>query len=850
MKIEECWAKTTPFQSVITHGIVSGYVAQTMVRSYLSAGTSALLKRSLNLDQTGLEAFIGYLASLHDIGKLECNFQAKDPVTGQLLRSDPVIAAELAVPISNVRHEKTGQECLSEIWEQAEEDFVAIDLFAPVVGAHHPGKSGKGNFRINSRFAELQKEFAALMQERFLGQKSVSLPSYQEDREGVLGAALLAIIIMADWIASGPAFADAEDWAELPEAKKNVIDKTEVFLQRSGLGPQRWRSPDRFCEVWPWISAQGRRPLQRQVDEMFRDASDRYNLILLEAPMGEGKTEAGVYAALQLAKMWGKDGFYIALPTAATSNQMVLRMRELLRAHDLDADVRLLHGMAWLETAGLNPAQSEEADGIANWLAPVRRGLLGQFAVGTVDQAMLAATNVKYGALRLLGLSNKVLIIDEIHSYDAYMSGILVRLLQWCKAFEIPVVMLSATLPPAKKEELFQPYVTGKREQRYPLITAITSDGAVVEREVTATSHCMSAKVELLPILNHPDLIAEAAIRLANTGGCICVLMNTVREAQAVYSAIKKIFDGDLLLFHAQFLAQRRAELEALCIRHYGKDRTHRPKRSILVATQVVEQSLDVDFDAMLSAVAPIDLLIQRLGRVHRHDGVERPNGLEQPILQVLTPAAGEDFGSSQYVYPECLLKSCMRLLREQREIRIPEDIAPLVRRGYDPNEAPPDEMIQWRTTLIREQVESGASQQFLANKPENQYNALMDTLLYDDENSGLSVATRLGEPSIRVALLEPALFEKLLPYSKEKNGALYAEVWQKHLAEAVMLQSVSLRDRRKNFKLSDLWDIKGDRLLSGTRIFKLVDGLCSLGNGAQILNDPDLGVQIREGEL
>lgn len=848
MELSEFWAKTTPFQSVVTHGIVSGTVAQALTRFYLSECTRRRLQTFLGLDAAGLEAFVGYLVSLHDIGKIECNFQAKDPEMRQRLREDAEAAVETAIPIPRVRHERTGQAAASALWEQDGEDYDSIDLFAPVIGSHHPGRNGKGNYRRQSWFASFQKDFAMQMRQRFLGQSAPVLPGCQEDHEGATGVLLLAIMILSDWISSGPAFADAEEWARTSDAKTIVFDRIAGFLQRSGMGPLHYDWPATFCGMWPWIPEQGRRPLQTETEELLDHK--RYSMVLLEAPMGEGKTEAGIYAAIQLAMAWGKDGFYVALPTAATSNQMVHRMRQLLESHGLDADVRLLHGMAWLETAGMEHSQTEEADGIANWLAPVRRGLLGQFAVGTVDQAMLAATTVKYGALRLLGLSNKVLVIDEIHSYDAYMSTIIVRLLEWCKALDIPVVMLSATLPPAKKEELFAPYTSGKRSQGYPLITAIDENGKVEEREVFGTSHHLAAETRLLPIVNHPKMIAEAAVDLVKTDGCVCVLMNTVREAQEVYSEIRKVFDGDLLLFHSQFLAQRRAELEEMCIQRYGKNRAHRPKRSILVATQVVEQSLDVDFDAMLTAVAPMDLLIQRLGRVHRHEGTLRPKKLEKPLFQVLVPAEEESFGSSRYVYPECLLKSSIRLLEEIHEIRVPEDIAPLVRRGYDPGEAPPDELLQWQETLIQEQVESGASQQFLANRPDKQYNALIDSLQYDDEDSGVTVATRLGEPTVRIALLEPPLYEQLLAHSKEKNGIFCAEVCDRQMAEQVMLRSVSVRDRRKNYKLSVLWDMKGDKLISGTWIFKMVDGVCRLRNGAQIQNDPDLGIQIKDGDV
>ncbi len=591
-------------------------------------------------------------------------------------------------------------------------------------------------------------------------------------------------------------------------------------------------------------------PLQKDLDELFAKAERPLSLVLLEAPMGEGKTEAGMYAALRMAEMWGKDGFYVALPTAATANQMVGRMQALLEPHGLPAPVRLLHSMAWLTDNGEAVHSPDEQDEAARWLAPLRRGLLGQFAVGTVDQAMLAATNVKYGVLRLLGLSNKVLIIDEIHSYDAYMGEIIVRLLEWCRALEIPVVMLSATLPLHLKQKLLKPYTDQILSEEYPLITTIDRRGELLERRVSGTAHRIKASFRMLRILGDSALIAETAVKEVSNGGCICVLMNTVREAQAVYRAIRESYSGDLLLFHAQFPAEQRAELERACIARYGKDKSSRPKRSILVATQVVEQSLDVDFDAMLTAVAPIDLLIQRLGRVFRHADTPRPVDRSTAGFTVLVPKAEGSFGPSAAVYPECFLNSAIRVLSEKDSISVPEDVAALVRAGYDPSLVPKDEVNAWNENRIKETLEAGASLNYLLNPPDKSFSGLQSELLYDDDEDAyaLSVKTRLGEPTVRLALLSMEEMKALEPFIRDKGGKPYAAVRSRAVAEQVMKRSLSVRVGRLG-SLSGLSDIKGDMLISGVRILLLNNGSCSLPNGKTLRLDRELGLLIEDGE-
>ena len=367
---------------------------------------------------------------------------------------------------------------------------------------------------------------------------------------------------------------------------------------------------------------------------------------------------------------------------------------------------------------------------------------------------------------------------------------------------------------------------------------------------ISETVHRLKARIDLIQALNDSDKIAESAIKLVRDGGCICVLMNTVREAQEVYDSIKKKYSGDLLLFHAQFALERRAELEQICILRYGKDKTRRPQQSILVATQVVEQSLDVDFDAMITAIAPVDLLIQRLGRVHRHAYSGRPKALSEPSLSVLIPKEFQGYGPSSFVYPECLLDSSIRCLHEKTEIRIPEDIAEIVKRGYSSEFVPQDKLHEFMEYHIQLQVDAGAAQQYTIGPPEKQYSALADSFLYDDDSNVMSVATRLGEPSVRIAMIDDGLFKKLEPcICTNSNGEICAEVWSKSLAEEIMLKSFSIQSNRIGNVLPDGHAVRGAKLLSGVWILHTADRQYTFADGKRIINDPELGIIIEKGE-
>ena len=204
-----------------------------------------------------------------------------------------------------------------------------------------------------------------------------------------------------------------------------------------------------------------------------------------------------------------------------------------------------------------------------SWFLPRKRSLLSPFGVGTIDQALMAALHVKFGFLRLFGLAGKVLIIDEVHAYDAYMSQMLVHLLRWCRALDISVILLSATLPQRRSERLIAEYLgdddsQGEVEEHvsnslpYPLITAVSKSGRILRKSVEQEGR--RRNVHIVPhygLLNDPHGTADLAVKAVGEEGCICVIANTVASAQQIYESIRERYpDVEALLFHARFLAE------------------------------------------------------------------------------------------------------------------------------------------------------------------------------------------------------------------------------------------------------------------------------------------------------
>ena len=298
---------------------------------------------------------------------------------------------------------------------------------------------------------------------------------------------------------------------------------------------------------------------------------------------------------------------------------------------------------------------------------------------------------VKHGFVRLMGLANKPIVVDEAHAYDEYMSAIIRRTLRWLGEMQVPVVILSATLPSRVRARLVAAY-TGRPcpelPAAYPLVT-LARPGEPIETICPAPSgRSLEVSLELRVVGERAvDMgVARALLEGIAQGGCAAWIVNTVGEAQEAYRLVRELAgdDTEVLLFTSRFRMADRRRLERGVLRRFGPD-GKRPHKSILIATQVVEQSLDLDFDLMVSHVAPIDLILQRLGRMHRHDRL-RPPGLGNPRLILTCPEErGEEtrWGPTRYVYDTTVLRLTLAALRERTSIAIPADIRELVETVY-----------------------------------------------------------------------------------------------------------------------------------------------------------------------
>lgn len=658
LTLEQCFAKTWKQgedirfgRTVDDHCRIAGAVASCL------AARIELLYRGLLPEHAALPAL------LHDIGKLCPTFQAKlyDVVYGERQRRQ-----ELALKSANpaMEHNWGGHGAISYASLMA---AGAPETVARIAGEHH-GSPTVAQSADRPGYGGIAWE---RLRQEVLGQLLGGEAVWPEVRDSHWERVICGLTIVADWIASGWLFDNpANDGLAL----------VEQAVDAAGFRWPRVKPCLRFEDIFSFSP----RPAQ----EALFTAICEPGVYVLEAPMGVGKTEAALYAAYRMLERGLSSGIYFALPTRLTSNRIHQRVNNFLE-HILEEEHQalLLHGMAWLERC-LQQTLGKEGAPNCSWFERSKRGILAPFAVGTVDQALLSVTHVRHGALRTFGLAGKTVILDEVHSYDAYTGTLLDALVEQLRAIGCTVIILSATLTEARRTNIMGLEAQG---QAYPLISAAPKSGAV-------TSVVCAGDTPVSVQLGHPvsdDVAVEEALLRAEQGQRVLWIENTVAEAQQMFcrlaartAAMGGIPTG---LLHSRFTPADRAKNEERWTAFFAHDDAERGRAGgIVVGTQVVEQSLDIDADFLVSRFCPTDMILQRLGRLWRHGtatcrstSARREAWLLHPCLEEGLRAPQECFGHSAFVYAPYVLCRSLELWHDREQIELPNEIRPILEATY-----------------------------------------------------------------------------------------------------------------------------------------------------------------------
>lgn len=736
----------------------------------------------MSLDEMKKTAVL--LAYLHDIGKITPLFQAKIlralPERRSLFEHYNIHIPDYEREFLNKdratsHHTVCGEAILNELGFPTD--------ISSIVGAHH----GMTTEDVGGLIEKHPEKFYGKPEERKLWDALYAeWAEYSLERAGFsslyeLGelqrlnkrtqVLLSGLLVMADWLAS-----DQERFGLIGEdvilsENEYPAGRFESAIKDLNL-PEVWGSDqlritdEDFRERFSFPM----NDIQRAVIEAAENSASP-GLFILEAPMGIGKTEAALAAAEVLAEKCEKTGVFFGLPTQATANGIFGRVADWGKKLSTDAwhSAALAHGSAefnseFVKLRSRDPQIDSDGDsGLAThaFFSGSKQSLLADFVVGTVDRLLMSALKKKHAMLLHLGLSQKVVVVDECHAYDAYMNRYLDRALTWLHAYNVPVILLSATLPDERRRALACAYLNINPEKApekaelpeavYPRLTY--TDG----NELRAVSLPLNIPEKRVKIVKAEDGAVLDEVRSAvNAGACVGIICNTVKRAQEFAALARSVGGANVILYHAQFIIPDRNDKEEALKEAVGKNSTaFERKGTVVVGTQVLEQSLDIDFDVMITDLCPMDLLLQRLGRLHRHERPDRPRGCKEPKCVVL--GTTELNGSSEKIYTRWLLLRTRKLLPET--VSLPGDIDSLVGEAYKTICPQSDEeraALEKYTTLLTDKERKAEG--YLMPPPRdsrrrNDLHGWLNNPASDDEHKALA-AVRDGMSSIEVLVM------------------------------------------------------------------------------------------------
>lgn len=775
------WGKASPsansgpaWHPLVFHSIDVSCVVQ----AYLQANPTVLASI---LEITGWgrdEALrtLGFLAACHDLGKFHFSFQAKAPELYALLFPGLSMAGAEAQ-----HHARAGLGTLAD-WFKAkltDREWEDVELqLEPVLnsacGHHGRPEALRDATKVSPGAMPSVRAYLTALEDIFGSQVPARLAALPEAQARKLSSVLAGVFTLCDWVGSSQTFFPYEKCdADLRSYRDKKLSIADAAIDKLGLFEKKPSVRAGFEYLFP-AYAGSPSPLQAYADNVELPPAGEPGLFILEDETGSGKTEAALTLASRLVASGAGRGILYSLPTQTTANALFLRMSATAPAffeEDQNPSLVLAHGGASLALqrmvgSTLDPA-SISAD-LAPWARDSSKtSLLADFGVCTIDQVVMSALPVKHFALRQLGLHRKVLVVDEAHACEPYLLELLARAIEIHAMNGGSTILLSATLPRAAKLKLVHAFNRGSgltparlSSDAYPLATKVFSKGAF---ESTVASRAAPKFIALEP-LDESDL-QRVVSQWLNADKCVAIIRNTVRSAQETFELFNELFPGRCQLVHARFAMRHRAENDERLLGQFGKADPTRRGGQLVVATQVVEQSLDVDFDEMVVDLAPMDALLQRLGRRRRHRRgahgclLGHPDAFDTrtpgPVFVVMPPVDGNEKFLQQlppytdFVYPlPGVLWRTGKFIHEKRGLEVPTQVRQAVEYSYSDDEGLP-------SFLMRDQLKSEGKAQaarqsarFVALDPWLGYSALLDAI------SSESCVTRLGEPSYSVALV------------------------------------------------------------------------------------------------
>jgi CRISPR-associated endonuclease/helicase Cas3 len=830
----------TAFHLLAYHCLDVAAVGQVLLTQKLSFSHS--LSKLIGINNKVFMQWFTFLLALHDLGKFTESFQNLKPDLLQTLQQRTSSQAYLE------RHDTLGWVC----WEQcgkallqakglvskpnpkfrrSSAELTMEDIWMAAMVGHHgqppkPRLTHAYHYYLNEAhdFPAIT-EFVEALIPVLLPDQTV-FPTCDKSRLKQASWWLSGLAVLSDWLGSNTTFFPyqsqpmplADYWQQALKQAEKAIQATELF---SGQAQPHLMLSDLLGKTHASTTQTVTQatPLQALTQDWPMEQSP--HLFILEDVTGAGKTEAALLLAHRLMQVEQANSLYFALPTMATANSMYRRMKDIYRrlfSTESNPSLVLAHGASdmvkdFRESVLPKTPTTETAYGDDTapagahcnaWVADNRKkALLADVGIGTIDQALLAILPSRHQALRLLGLLNKVLIVDEIHAADAYQHELLQALLKAHACAGGSAILLSATLPEGQRQALVNAFAEGCQWSEpnlqktdatsYPLLTCLNQSG--LQEIVVGTRESVKREVAVT-FIHEFSAVEQVLAHSVEQSQCVCWIRNTVKDAVEAFQQLQALHpDWQIDLFHARFALGDRLDIEKRVVGNFDKASSILTRKGqILIATQVVEQSLDLDFDFLVTDLAPIDLLIQRAGRLRRHQRDSQGNRIQgkdergQAVLHIYSPSILDQpaqhwyasfFPNAQKVYDHHgQLWLTAQLLAQQGKFTMPEDARTLIEDvyGIEAQEQIPE-------TLLHCSSEAEGSDR--ADASLARLNQLSLAAGYHDGVANRwwdesKTPTRIGDPSTQVYL------------AKWQDGVLQA--WYADQEHAWALSTVSMR--------------------------------------------------------